>query len=174
MHYSAHYSCVSKILHWLVALLVTLVLCFSFFLPEVPKPYQPTAYMIHKSIGLTILVLVFIRIFWMWRRGRPALPITVAFWEKMLSRLVQYSMYIALICMAMSGWIMSVAANRTPTFFGLFQVSLPISPNEILAKQMNQIHVTLVWVLIGLIVLHIVGALKHYLIDKDSVLESMF
>lgn len=168
---ATHYTPVSKFFHWSVALIVICLLGGSFFLDDVPEQYKPIAYMIHKSLGLTVLCLMIIRIIWLQRK--PRLPVTVPLWQKLLSRTIHYSLYILLLLMPLSGWIMSVAANKTPTYFGLFRVPLPINPDIHLAKLMNQSHFIIAWILIALIVLHILGALKHYFVDKDKVLQRM-
>jgi len=168
------YSKGTKVLHWIVALLVILMLSFSFFLEDVPKANQGMAYMIHKSVGLTILMLMLIRLFWIVRCGRPPLPSTVTPWERTLAKLVQYSFYGFLLLMPFSGWIMSLAADRIPTYFGLFEVPLYGIPlSKPLSAFMNQTHIILAWVLVALVSLHILGALKHRLVDKDNVLERM-
>jgi len=168
------YSSGSKWLHWMVAIIVLSMLCGSFFLDSLPESMKGNAYMLHKSFGLTVLFLMLMRIFWISRVGRPPLPDSVATWEKWLSRLVQYCLYVLLLVMPLCGWIMSVSANRTPVYFGLFSMPLAGIPvDEALSKFMNQAHVTIAWILVGLVSLHIVGALKHYFFDKDNVLQRM-
>jgi cytochrome b561 len=167
------YSKGSKFFHWLIAVVVITMLSVSFFLENVPEKYQSSAYMIHKSFGLTVLFLMLARIFWIQYTGKPALPKTVPMWQKIVSRAVQYSLYVLLICMPLSGWIMSVAANRVPSYFGLFNMPLPINADKALSKLMNESHETIAWILIALITLHICGAIKHHFIDKDNVLKRM-
>ncbi|WP_242602138.1 cytochrome b [Legionella nagasakiensis] len=167
------YSMGSKVIHWLSAVIVITMLSLSFFLGDLPEKYQPLGYLIHKSFGLTVLFLFFLRILWIICRGKPSLPTTVPGWQKIMARSVQYSLYVFLFAMPMSGWIMSVSANRIPVFFGLFPVPLPIEPNKGLAKLMADAHGVIAWILIVLIVLHVAGAMKHYFIDKDRVLQSM-
>ena len=168
------YSKGSKFFHWLIAIIVITMLAGSFFLESLPEQYQSSAYMFHKSFGLTVLFLMIARLFWIQYTGRPALPDTVPLWQKILARTVQYSLYLLLICMPICGWVMSVAANRVPSYFGLFPMPLPIKANETLAKLMNQSHKTIAWILIALITLHIAGAIKHYFIDRDNVVKRMF
>lgn len=167
------YSKGSKFFHWLIAIIVISMLSGSFFLESLPDQYQPSAFMIHKSFGLTVLFLVLVRLFWIQYTGKPALPKTVPMWQKILARTVQYSLYVFLICMPLCGWVMSVAGNRVPSYFGLFPMPLPIKANEALSKFMNQSHKTIAWILIALITLHIAGAIKHHFIDKDNVLKRM-
>lgn len=171
---TVHYSSGSKFFHWVIALIVISMLAISFFLEDLPKPYVPTAFMLHKSFGLTVLFLMILRLIWVSYKGKLPLPASVPVWQRFLSRLVQYSLYFFVILMALSGWIMSVAANKIPYYFGLFHLSLPgVEPNKNLAELMNESHETIAWILIVLIILHIAGALKHHFIDKDDVLRRM-
>ncbi len=168
------YASGPKFFHWVIAFIVIGMLCGSFFLGDIPKQYAGTAYMMHKSLGLIILTLMILRVIWIVCEGRPELPPTVPLWEKYLSRFVQYSLYLFVILMPLCGWIMSMAAGRTPVFLGLFNLPLPGIPlDENLAKFMNSCHKTIAWIIIVLLVLHIVGALKHHFYDKDDVLRAM-
>lgn len=169
------YSALSKGLHWLIALMVILMLSVSFFLDDVPSQYTSLAYTLHKSLGLSVLGLMLIRIVCIIYYGRPSLPKSVPGWIQWLSRFVQYSFYVLLLVMPLSGWIMSMAGNRIPSYFGLFPLPLPgISPNPWLENWMDQSHKVIAWILIALICLHIAGAIKHYFIDKDGVVNKMF
>lgn len=168
------YSPVSIFLHWLIAFAVMIMLCVGFLLDEIPEPYQPLAYLLHKSTGISILFLMFIRLIWIHAVGKPPLPDSVNRWEKILSRFVQYGFYLLLILMPLSGWVMSVAANRVPSYFGLFSMPLPgIGVNKPLSQLMGECHETIAWILMVFIVLHVAGALKHHFIDKDEVLKRM-
>jgi cytochrome b561 len=170
-----HYSSVSKLLHWVIALAVIVMLCVGFLLSSIPEKYQSMAYMLHKSTGLTILFLMMIRVIWIHVSGRPPLPMTISTWEYILSRVIQYGFYILLILMPVSGWLMSVADGRTPTYFGLFQLPFPgVGINKPLGNFMATCHEYIAWALIVFFVLHVSGALKHHFIDKDNVLKSMW
>lgn len=167
------YSPFSKWIHWLVALIV-LPMLTSFYLEDLPKLYKGNVIGLHKSLGLCVLLLMIIRIISLHVVGRPALPNTMARWEWWLSRTVQYALYLCLILMPLSGWIMSTAAGRPPHFFWLVVAPFPgISPDKALSDFMFEIHHVLAFVIIGLLIFHISGALKHLLIDKDSVMASM-
>lgn len=168
------YSSGSKFFHWIIALIVILMLAGSFFLDDLADAMKPFAYMMHKSFGLTVLVLMLLRLFWILYTGRPSLPDTVPLWQKIMARTVQYSLYVFVILMPIVGWMMSVAADRTPVYFGLFPVPLPwIEPNKELASFLAECHTTIAWIIIGLLVLHVAGAFKHYFINKDGVVQRM-
>lgn len=168
------YSTGSKWLHWIVAVLVLMMLSFGFFLDDVPESYQGTAYMIHKSIGLTIFFLMLARLFWIVHSGKPELPFAVPRWERIFSQFVQVSMYVCLFAMPLAGWVMSIAKDRVPIFFGLFAMPIyGIPVDKALGQWMATAHGTIAYILIVLITLHIAGALKHHFIDKDKVMRRM-
>ncbi|MDF1646115.1 MAG: cytochrome b [Legionellaceae bacterium] len=168
------YSTGFKWLHWLVACLVLGMLGVGFFLGDLPQHFKPTAYMLHKSIGLTLLILMLIRAVWIIKSGKPKLPSTTPKWECFLASSVQYALYLFLIMMALSGWLMATASNKIPVYFGWFRVPFPaLLPNERLANWMYSTHETIAWILLGLVSLHVAGALKHWLIQKDDVLTRM-
>ncbi|CAM2873681.1 cytochrome b [Legionella worsleiensis] len=170
----AGYSSVTKFFHWLIALLVIGMLCMGFFLEDIPEQYQGTAYMLHKSTGITLLFLMLMRAVWVGISGKPALPSSIKPWEKKLARFVQYGFYVLLFIMPMSGWIMSVAADRVPSYFGLFKMPLPwITPDTSLVELMKDSHEVIAWILILFICLHVLGALKHHFIDKNNILRRM-
>ena len=76
-----NYSPMLKTLHWIIALAVLIMLIVGVLLDSVPEQYKATAYMMHKSTGLTILVLMIIRFIWIHVSGRPPLPSTLKPWE---------------------------------------------------------------------------------------------
>ena len=168
------YSTGFKYLHWVVAILVLGMLSVGFFLSDMPSVIKSMAYMLHKSVGLTILGLMLIRMVWVIYTGKPRLPASVPKWECFLASGVQYGLYLFLITMALSGWLMATASNKIPVYFGWFRVPFPgLLPNEKLADWMYSTHSTFSWILLGLVALHIAGALKHGLIQKDDVLRRM-
>jgi cytochrome b561 len=168
------YSPLSKWIHWLVALIVIPLVFGSFYLEDVTKLYKANMIGLHKSLGLFVLLLMIARVISLFVIKRPALPNTIPKWEWLLSRLVQYALYVCLILMPLSGWIMSTAAGKSPNFFWLVVIPFPsIVPDKALSDFMFQTHHMLAYIIIGLLILHVAGALKHLLIDKDSVMESM-
>ena len=168
------YSQGFKYLHWLVAILVLCMLGFGFYLGDLPGSMKPTAYMLHKSIGLTLLALMLMRFVWLISSGRPALPESVPRWERFCAYAVQCSLYLFLLAMPLCGWLMATASNKIPVYFTWFRVPFPgILPDKTLAHWMSEAHYTIAFILLGLIVLHTAGALKHRFIDKDDVLNRM-
>jgi cytochrome b561 len=169
------YSTLSKLLHWLIAILVMGLLSISFFLDNFPEKSQAMAYMMHKSIGLTVLGLMLIRVLWLVYHGRPKLPSRMPRWQRYLAYSVQWGLYALLIAMPLCGWVMSMASGHTPIYMGVVSLPLPgIHVNKALSDIMLQCHQTIAWVLIALIALHIAGAFKHQWIDRDRVVRRMW
>lgn len=165
------YSYRSQFMHAVIAMtilgLMAIGMSFS-FLPD-------SAYFWHKSFGILVLFLMLFRIFFILKDGRPHLPQNIPVWEKKLARGVQYSFYFLLLLMPLSGWIMSSAGKYIPSFFGLFDIPFPfIEKNKHIAQLFSSIHYYLSWLLGGMIILHLLGNLKHYWIDKDKLIQTMW
>lgn len=171
---STAYGSVAKILHWVMFLIITVLLIIGFFADDLSPVDRSTAMFIHKSLGLITLWLVMCRLLWVWVNPRPALPRTVHRLERVVSHIVQGLLYVGMIVMTTSGWIFATAANKPPTLFGLFSFPAPGVPqSRAVVDFFLTIHGVAAWVLIGLIVFHVAGALKHHLFDKDNVLRNM-
>lgn len=169
------FSAGSRWLHGIVAVIVIAMLSGSFFLEDLPDPIKGTSIMLHKSFGLTVLWLMLLRMVWIFHSGRPDLPESTPCWERMLSRFVQYSFYGLLIAMPLCGWAMSMAAGHVPSYFSIVSLPLPAIPqSKALSEFLFQMHQMIAWILIMFIVVHVLGALKHYFINKDRVLQRMF
>lgn len=161
----------SKVLHWLVALLVVTLLIVGFMLEDLSS----IAYTLHKSFGLIVLALMICRVLWIRHVGSPALPEAMPAWEKFFARAVQHCLYLFLIMMPIAGWIMSTASGHTPQFFGLFPLPCPgITEDKALAELMEEVHNTTAWIILCLLFFHVAGALKHHFLDKDNVLKKMW
>ncbi|OGV26531.1 MAG: hypothetical protein A3F18_01755 [Legionellales bacterium RIFCSPHIGHO2_12_FULL_37_14] len=164
-----------KWLHWVVAIIVIPMVLGSFYLEDIPKVYRGTAIILHKSFGFTVLCLMLIRLITIHFYARPALPAITPKWEFYLARVTQYALYLALICMPLSGWIMSTAAGKNLLLYGLFEIPFPgITPNKAFSQTMFTVHEYIAYTIICLLILHITGAVKHYFYNKDNVLASMW
>lgn len=168
------YGSVSRILHWLLFLLIIGMLIVGFLMGSLAKPFRFEVYTVHKSIGLCVLALMLFRIFWMSINPKPKLPLTTPRWQAIGAHTVQGLLYFILMAMPLSGWIMSTASDHIPSFFGWFKVPMPFIPlDKPLADTASSLHEIFAWTLIVLLLLHIGAALKHHYINKDDVLKRM-
>lgn len=169
------YGSVTKWLHWLIFFGILGLLIVGFFMDDIAdKATKGQVVMLHKSMGLTVLLLGIIRIVWALMNPHPGYSDKVPGWQVFAARSMHFILYALVIAMPLSGWIMSMAAGKTPMYFGLFPVVLPGVPlGRPLAKLANWYHLVLAWTIISFVSLHILAALKHHFINKDNVLKRM-
>ena len=168
------YSTVSLVLHWLIAALVVTQIGLIWAHEATEGPISREFVTLHKSVGLSILVLTLVRLGW--RIANPAIPLPAETprWQKLLARGNHVLFYVLLLAMPLVGWAASSAAGRDIVWFGLFNWPLlPIGGGREMAGNLMDVHETAAKLLIFLVVLHVIGALKHQFIDRDNVLHRM-
>jgi len=170
------YGSLSKFFHWFIALLIIFMLILGTSFDFIPKGQTKSLLMqVHKATGLTILALMILRLLWRWINPLPQLPTTTPTWQKLSSRSLHRLLYLILIIMPLTGWMMSTAAGRATNFWWLFKVNVPfIAKSKPLAQGFSTAHEIIAWTIVCLLGLHILAALKHQIIDKDNVLKRMW
>lgn len=168
----SRYTGVARMLHWAIALLILANLALGFFRGAMPKGLM--AMPLHKSIGLTVLALTFVRIGWRLAHRPPSLPRAMPRWERASAHGVHLVFYALMIALPLSGWVISSASDRPLTWFFLFDApKLSVAKGDALYAVSHQAHDLLPWLWIALILLHVGAALRHHFVLKDSVLRSM-
>lgn len=170
----ARYTKVAIALHWIVMALVVGQFALGWLMQEIPKdpPGQRAAtFNFHKSLGLTILALMLLRLAWRLTHRPPALPPMPA-WQGWLARGTHGLLYATLIALPVVGYLGSAFSGYPVKYFGL---TLPswTGKDAQLKDLMSLAHLTLTWVLAGAVTLHLAGVLKHGLIDSDGLLARM-
>lgn len=179
----SRYSSVAIALHWAVALLIVanLSLAFTFdgYLQSADPADKRTGFELiqtHKAIGLTVLALSVVRLLWRLTHPAPPLPAAMPGWQKFLAYLTHWGLYALMIGVPLLGWAMSSASPiQFPIqWFGLFEwPKLPMTPDKALADGLSTLHGSGGLLMAGLAMLHVLGALKHWLMDDDRVIERM-
>lgn len=172
------YSTVAIILHWLIAATIVLQVMLGWRMGGKPSPETFAVFQLHKSIGITILLLSLIRLGWRLANPPPPLPSNLPRWEATLSKVVHVGFYVVMIGMPLTGWLtVSTSRIAVPT---LLYGTIPWPHMPIVAdlapgaKHLwNQVggstHEVLGWLLVyGLLPLHVAGALKHQLFSRDE------
>lgn len=162
------YTGVAIALHWIIALGVLT----NFAVVLIPG--FPVGMPGHKAIGITVLFLTIARIVWRVLHRAPPLPAGTPGWEKGLAHATHGLLYLLMILLPLSGWIMvSGSAKRRPLeWFGAFDI--PYLPASVEAGQgAHNAHGLLGWIMLALVVLHIAAALRHHFIQRDAVLARM-
>lgn len=165
------YGSVSKFFHWLVFLLVTTLILVGFFWQNTGA-MKPTVINVHKLVGILTFCIVLLRMWWTLSNAKPQVP-NAKRWEKILEHTAHGLIYVCLLAMPLSGWVMVTAAGRPPHLFGLTIPMPGIAKNMATAMTAGGVHLIVAWTLIVLVGLHILAALKHHFINKDIVLKRM-
>lgn len=167
------YGPVAQALHWSVVLLLLVQLTLAWIAHDLPiGPDKVGVLAIHKSFGITILVLATLRLLWRLVDAPPALP-PMRKWQAHASRVSHYALYALLFAMPLSGWIMSSASNYPVSWFGFVQLPDLVAPDADLKQELRDLHGVMSKVLMGLVVLHVAAALKHQFFDGDDLLYRM-
>ncbi|NNE57182.1 MAG: nickel-dependent hydrogenase, b-type cytochrome subunit/YceI-like family protein [Hellea sp.] len=166
------YNHVSITLHWVMAALILFMIWLGLNMEDDQNRYQ-----LHKSIGITLLILTVARIIWRLFNKPPPLPHSVKPIEARLSKLVQFGFYALMLMVPLGGWLLvSISEFRVPTvLYGIISwPSLPLPRSKETAEVVAFIHGNAgKWGFGFLLLLHVVGALKHEIVDKDGVLKRM-
>lgn len=173
----ARYSTTAIVLHWLIAAGIVLQVALAGRMQGPPTPAVFAVAQLHKSIGITILLLSLVRLAWRLIHPPAPLPSAMPRWERELARGVHIGFYVVMIGMPLTGWIM-VSASRfsLPTLlYGV--VPWPNLPGlSTLAPAAKAAwrgfgeagHGLLAKAAYGLLALHVAGALKHQLFSRDE------
>ena len=168
------YSNVSLALHWVTAAMVVVQIVLVTLADRTEGSGARELIGLHKSVGLTILVLTLARLGW--RVINPALPLPSEMprWQRLLARGTHVAFYLILIGLPLGGWAASSAAGREIEWFGLFNWPLlPIDGGREVAGRFMDMHRAGAKLMYGLLFLHVAGALKHHFVDRDNVLHRM-
>lgn len=169
-----HWNWPSMTLHWLIALLILALLALGMVMVELPRsPRYFWVYDLHKSIGLTVLVLMLVRLGWRLYAGAPK-PEPAPGWQNFIAQLVHFGIYFLALAMPISGWLYDSASGlRALKFFGWFAVPKLVAPNPQIKDLSHDFHTWGAWLLIALILMHVGGALFHHLVQRDRTLWRM-
>lgn len=166
------YGSVAKFLHWLIFVLVFVMIVGGFFLDDVPKEYKGVIYNLHKLTGVTILLLMLIRLGWKMVNVKPRLPADTTVWQRRAERAVHDLLYLLIIAMPLAGWIGASSAGKPP-HIGDIKLQLPIPESKALIETMFELHEYIAYGIIVLVSIHVAAALYHHYVKKDNILRRM-
>lgn len=174
------YGGVAKTFHWLTALLILTLIVLGLVAEDLPYATDAELarkawlFSLHKTLGVLVFFVALARILWAVSQPRPGLLNADKRAESFLAELVHWLLYGALVIVPLSGWIGHAAASGfAPIWWPLGQ-NLPLVPKSTSLEHLaGAVHFVSGRVLIGAILLHFIGALKHHFIDRDSTLRRM-
>jgi len=192
---SSRYTKPAVILHWLIALVVIAMFALGWYMTELPKEAaKQTAFdlfdlgvytwhlaeeasprnfyfNLHKSIGVTLLALIALRVLWRASHRPPALLTSYKAWEKKLATGMHHLLYLLMVAMPVSGLIMAMSGKYGVKWFGIDIIAG--LDNSTLRDIFKEAHEIIGVIFLIAIILHILGALKHKWIDKDGTMKRM-
>ena len=167
------YSAVAMILHWAIAIGVIVNWQIAERAHELPEAERGAVMYWHFAFGMLILVLTAMRIAWRLFRKPPPMGNHLQPWERALAKITHAIFYVLLIGLPLMGWIGMSGYKYAIDMFGLVWPVLPVGFGEDTGHEILEVHATLGTAMLFLIVLHVLGALKHTFIDKDGNLFRM-
>jgi cytochrome b561 len=189
------YTKTAIILHWLIAFFIFGMFALGWFMTELPKnapkelahdlfnlgiySWQSVEaisprnfyFNLHKSLGITIMELIAFRIFWRITHRPPAMLTSYKTWEVKLANGTHHLLYTLMTAVPLTGLIMAIYGKYGVKWFGIEIISG--ADNKPLRDIFESAHELIGIFLLVIIGLHIAGALKHKLIDKDGTLKRM-
>lgn len=189
------YTKTAVILHWLIAIGILGMFAFGWFMTDLPReaPKQTSYdlfnlgiytwelakeqsprtfyYNLHKSIGVTLLALIAFRVFWRITHKPPAPLASYKAWERKLSTGAHHLLYLLMVLIPLSGLIMSISSKYGVKWFGIKLFSG--LDDKGLREIFYEAHEITGILLLVILVLHIIGALKHKFVDKDDTMKRM-
>lgn len=189
------YSKPAIILHWLIALFIFAMFGLGWYMTGLPQKAPKVAsldlfnlgaytmqfteaisprtfyFNLHKSLGVTLLLLLVLRLFVRIRQGVPAFPSSMKEWEVKFAEITHKVLYVLMIAVPLAGVATTLYSKYGIKWFGLTLLTGVDNPG--LRDIYKEAHEIIGWVLLVAIVLHIAAALKHKIVDKDQVMNRM-
>ena len=164
---------VAQTLHWLIVALIITQVVLALAASQLHGMPKLAMLARHKSVGITILMLAVVRLLWRLVNPTPPLPLTLKPYERYLANFTHAALYVLIFALPITGWIMSSARGFPVSWFNQFQLPDLVTKNRQLYEAMQETHEALAWVLGAVALLHLLGALKHHFVLKDTVLRRM-
>lgn len=165
------FGLIAILLHWSMALLLIGLLALGLTMVNLPISIQKLKfYGWHKEFGILALMFATVRLTWRLSNTTPSLS-NLPRWEQFAARSAHYAFYFFMLALPITGLLLTWSANLPVSFFGLFTFPTLITPDENKRLFFTEIHQWLAYGLIATFCLHVGAALKHYLIDRDEILQ---
>jgi|TARA_B110000438_G_scaffold301495_1_gene356529 cytochrome b561 len=190
------YTSTAKVLHWLIAAGIIFMFILGWYMEALPKEAPKSSsydlfnlgiytwelaketsprsfyFNLHKSIGISLFVLIVFRFYWRFTHRPPALLETMKSWEKKLATAAHHGLYLLMILTPLAGIIMSIASKYGIKWFGIEIISG--IDDKGLRELFHEFHIIFGILILVILFFHISGALKHSLVDKDGTIQRIW
>lgn len=195
MNNITRYTKTAVILHWLIGLAIIAMFILGWYMADLPKEAPKVTefdfmdlgvytvqlaeaasprnfyFNLHKSIGVTLLFFIVLRVYWRLTHTPPELLDTMPAWEKKVAKGGHHLLYLLMVAMPLSGIAMATYSKYGVKWFGM--PLIPGLDNPGMRDVFVEVHEVVGFILITIIVLHVLAALKHHFINKDETLKRM-
>jgi cytochrome b561 len=164
----------AKLFHWVMAALILAQIALGLMAANWRvSPMKLNLFFWHKSTGMLILALVALRLLWRLANPTPALPSGMAAWERAAAQLSHGLLYVLMIALPMTGWVINSASNVPFRIFWLVPLPAIVAPDKPTADLVALVHGGLFALLALVLVAHIGAALRHHFVKRNDVLTRM-
>lgn len=164
----------AQFFHWTVLLLIVALGALGLYMTGLPLSlWKEQIYLLHKSLGIALLGLVALRLLWRLVDPHPAPPDGLPRWQHRVAQATHAALYLLLLAIPISGWVLNSASGFPLRWFGLLQLPALTAASKPLAATAVEIHKTLFWVLVALVAVHAAAALLHHYHHRNHVLRRM-
>jgi cytochrome b561 len=168
------YTAVAKFFHWGMALVIAGLLAMGFVMTDLPlSPEKLQYYSWHKWAGVSVFVLVWLRLVWRATHTPPAYPDSMSALLQRLAHLGHAGLYGLMLVIPLSGWLLSSAKGVQTVWFGVLPLPDLLEKDKELGHLLHEVHESLNFLLLALLCGHVAAAFKHHWIDRDDILKRM-
>lgn len=171
---SARYSTIAIALHWVIAGAIAGSFAVGLYMVGLSlSPQKLRIYSWHKWAGVTIFLLVMLRLAWRLSHRPPALPATMPAWQVRVAAATHVLLYLLMVAIPLTGWLTSSAKGFQTVYFGVLPLPDLLQKNVELGEFLQRIHMLLNYTMAALVAAHAGAAVKHHFVDRDDVLPRM-
>lgn len=161
-------------LHWLIALLVFVTFPVGVIMSDmVLSPDKLRLLSYHKWLGVTVFILLVVRLVWRVAHKPAPLNVTMPQWQVLAAKGVHALLYVLLFAIPLSGWLMSSAKGFQTVYLGVLPLPDLLSKDKALGDALAELHEMLNITMLLLVIAHMAAALKHQFVDRDGTLARM-
>jgi cytochrome b561 len=165
----------ARAFHWTMAIAIIGMIAYGYWMNHwSPRTDRFLYRSIHADIGYVVLLLTALRLMWRAINPTPAMPADLPGWQRVLAHVTHGALYLFTLVVALLGWAQAGAHKPDyASFFGLFRVPQFTTQDPMTAATYEGRHITMAYVLLALIGLHVAAALYHQFVKRDRVLMRM-
>ena len=168
------YTRTAMSLHWLIALMLFGMFGLGLYMTELPlSPTKLKLYSYHKWAGVSVFLLVLLRLTWRITHAPPPLPMSMPRWQVTAAAVGHHLLYVLMVIVPLSGWLMSSAKGFQTVWFGVLPLPDLLSKDEALGETLLWVHRWLNYFFMSLVAGHALAAIKHQFADRDGLLSRM-